>query len=416
MSMYNATTVCRVCGNSQLEPLLDLGVQTLTGVFPRERHESLVAGPLRLVKCHGQGPEVCGLVQLEHSFQLAQMYGDRYGYRSGLNRSMVAHLHGKVRRILTRTGGAPAKGSVVLDIGSNDGTTLAGYPAGEFERVGIDPTASKFREFYPSDVKVLPEFFSEQAFRSLVGDRQAAVVTSFAMFYDLDQPLDFMREVHRVLSDDGIWVFEQSYLPAMLAKNSYDTICHEHLEYYSLTQIHWMAQRVDFKIVDVEFNDANGGSFSVTVSKQSSARPTWSELDAELARERALGLDGLEPYLAFAERTRQSRDAILHFVNDAIAQGKTIAALGASTKGNVLLQYCGLTAEHIHAIGEVNPDKFGGFTPGTLIPIKPERDVLESEPDYLIVLPWHFRDTFLNLPRKGRTRLVFPLPALEVLE
>jgi NDP-4-keto-2,6-dideoxyhexose 3-C-methyltransferase len=410
--MYTAVTACRVCGNQRLEPLLDLGEQTLTGVFPRDRSEKLGAGPLKLVKCHGEG--ACGLVQLEHSYQLAHMYGDRYGYRSGLNASMVAHLQGKVQRLLAKR--RPPKGSVVLDIGSNDGTTLAAYPPGEYERVGIDPTISKFRQYYQTDIKALADFFSERSFRSLVGERQAAIVTSFAMFYDLDRPLDFMREVRSVLADDGSWTFEQSYLPAMLAKSSYDTICHEHLEYYSLTQIQWMVQRVALKIVDVEFNDANGGSFSVTVCKAAHALPEWSGLSEQLRQERALGLDSLEPYRAFAERTHASRRAILDFVNTALAAGKTVAALGASTKGNVLLQHCGLTPEQVRVVGEVNPDKFDHFTPGTLIPIRPEQEVIDSEPDYLLVLPWHFRDTFLRKPLKPRTRLVFPLPELEVLE
>lgn len=411
MTLYTAVTACRVCGNQRLEPLLDLGVQTLTGVFPRDRQEALGAGPLKLVKCHGSG--ACGLVQLEHSYQLAQMYGDRYGYRSGLNASMVAHLQGKIHRLLARQ--RPPKGSIVLDIGSNDGTTLAAYPTGEYERVGIDPTVSKFRQYYQPDIKAHADFFSESTYRQVVGERQAAIVTSFAMFYDLDQPLDFMRDVYKVLADDGIWMFEQSYLPAMLAKNSYDTICHEHLEYYSLTQIQWMAQRVDLKIADVELNDANGGSFSVTVCKANSSRPEWPELGKHLAQERALGLDTLTPYQAFAERTQLSRRAILDFVNGAVAKGQTVAALGASTKGNVLLQHCGLGPKQVGVIGEVNPDKFDHFTPGSLIPIRPEQEVIDSEPDYLLVLPWHFRDTFLRKRLKPRTRLVFPLPELEVL-
>jgi NDP-4-keto-2,6-dideoxyhexose 3-C-methyltransferase len=367
--MYTTVTRCRVCGNQQLAPLLDLGEQTLTGIFPRDPHEVLGAGPLNLVKCHGRG--ACGLVQLEHSYQLAHMYGDRYGYRSGLNASMVAHLQGKIHRLLAKH--RPPRGAVVLDIGSNDGTTLAAYPAGKYQRVGIDPTISKFGHYYEPDIKKLADFFSERTFRSLVGDRQAALITSFAMFYDLDAPLDFMREVHAVLADDGIWQFEQSYLPAMLSKNSYDTICHEHLEYYSLTQIQWMAERADFRIADVEFNAANGGSFSVSVCKASSDRPEWPELRSYLEREQELRLNTLAPYYEFAECTQNSRRAIRDFVNGAVASGKTVAALGASTKGNVLLQHCGLGPEQVRVIGEVNPDKFDAFTPGTLIPIRPEQ-------------------------------------------
>jgi NDP-4-keto-2,6-dideoxyhexose 3-C-methyltransferase len=404
---------CRVCGSRALAPLLDLGEQALTGVFPRSREEQIPAGPLQLVKCHEPG--ACGLVQLLHSYNSEQMYGDNYGYRSGLNASMVSHLRGKVDRLLSRVD-VPA-GGLVLDIGSNDGTTLSAYPVGRFERIGIDPTAAKFRRFYPSDVRLACELFSERAFRRICGDRRAAVITSFAMFYDLEDPLAFMREVHQVLEDDGIWVFEQSYLPLMLEATAYDTVCHEHIEYYSMSSIAWLARRSGFKIIDIEFNDINGGSFSVTVAKAGSAHTETPELAAVLERERVLALDELDVYAAFADRVSKSRAGLRAFLAGARAAGKTVAALGASTKGNVILQYCGLGPADILAVGEVNEEKFGGFTPGTSIPIVAEAQLIAKEPDYLLVLPWHFRETFLRKRAcfPGKSRLVFPLPTLEIV-
>jgi NDP-4-keto-2,6-dideoxyhexose 3-C-methyltransferase len=412
-SVYRRIDRCRVCGNPQLEPLIDLGEQALTGVFPRRLDQRVPSGPLALVKCHGAGG--CGLVQLLDSYAAEEMYGDNYGYRSGLNASMVTHLRGKIARILSRV--APPPGALVLDIGSNDGTTLAAYPDGRYHRLGIDPTAAKFRQYYPPDVQLVCDLFSERVFRAAVGDRQAAIVTSFAMFYDLEDPLAFMRELHRVLADDGIWVFEQSYLPLMLERNAYDTICHEHIEYYAMAQIAWMAERAGFKVIDIDRNDINGGSFSVAVAKSTSAHAETPELARILAEERAAGYDGLEVYAGFARRVADSRAALRGFLADARAAGKTVGALGASTKGNVILQYCGLTAADVIAVGEVNEEKFGGFTPGTHIPICPEAELIAREPDYLLVLPWHFRDTFLRKRDRlrGATRLVFPLPALEVV-
>lgn len=411
--MHRQIDQCRVCGNSHLKPLLDLGHQALTGVFPKRRDDQVAVGPLRLVKCHGSG--ACGLVQLEHSYASGLMYGDNYGYRSGLNQSMARHLQGKIARILSMFD-VPT-GSIVLDVGSNDGTTLAAYPADRYERIGIDPTASKFRAYYQPGIHVVCDLFTEANFRAVFGDRQARIVTSFAMLYDLEDPQAFMHAIHRVLADDGVWAFEQSYLPLMLEHNAYDTICHEHIEYYSLTLIDWMTRRTGFKIVDVEFNDINGGSFSVIVAKSISALPEFTGLVELLASERALGLDGLEIYAAFARRVASSRDQLRAFVADAKAAGKVVAAVGASTKGNVILQFCGLGPSDVIAIGEVNEDKFGAFTPGTLIPIVPEAELVARAPDYLIVLPWHFRDTFMRkraaLP--ANTRLVFPLPTLEVV-
>lgn len=410
--MYKKVEKCRICGNTHLEQVLDLGEQMLTGVFPRERGAKVTTGPLRLVKCTGGG-DVCGLLQLEHSYDLGEMYGLNYGYRSGLNASMVSHLKRKVERI---TGLVDLKaGDLVIDIGSNDSTTLQAYST-DLTLVGIDPTGVKFHTYYPAHIQLIPDFFSSALVKERFPNRKAKVVTSFSMFYDLENPVDFMRQVHEVLADDGVWVFEQSYMPTMLKTNSYDTVCHEHLEFYALRQIKWMADRVGFKIVDVEFNDVNGGSFSITVRKSngdSSVAPAVQEiLDAEVAE----GLDTLVTYKAFEQRVEKSRKDLLEFIAKAHAKGKKVAALGASTKGNVLLQYCGLTENEIEFVGEVNEEKFGCHTPGTWIPVIPESDLLEKNPDYLIVLPWHFRSFFVGNRKFTKSNLVFPLPELEIVE
>jgi NDP-4-keto-2,6-dideoxyhexose 3-C-methyltransferase len=410
--MYTKIENCRICGNRQLERVLDLGDQMLTGVFPARRGEEITRGPLRLVKCTGDA-QVCGLLQLEHSYDADEMYGDNYGYRSGLNPSMVAHLGRKVERIGRLVALAP--GDLVVDIGSNDSTTLRAYNQPGVDLVGIDPTGAKFRAYYPDHIALIPDFFSADLLRARFPGRKAKVVTSFSMFYDLEAPMEFMRQVHDILADDGIWVFEQSYMPAMLATNSYDTVCHEHLEFYALRQIKWMADRVGFTIVDIEFNDVNGGSFSVTVARTERTDAMSPDAQRVLEEEQEAGLDTLAPFRAFADRTARSRDALLDFVASARAEGRTVAALGASTKGNVLLQYCGLTDRDIVAVGEVNEEKFGHFTPGTWIPIVAEEELLQARPDYLIVLPWHFRAFFERSPAFAGRQLVFPLPELAVV-
>ncbi|MDR2219558.1 MAG: class I SAM-dependent methyltransferase [Methylobacillus sp.] len=407
---YRKIEQCRICGNTHLKCVLDLGEQMLTGVFPREKNAKVTTGPLRLVKC--MGDDACGLLQMEHSYDLGEMYGENYGYRSGLNASMVAHLHGKVEHIRSMVELEP--GDLVIDIGSNDSTTLQAYPK-DLDLVGIDPTGVKFYTYYPPHIQLIPDFFSSRLLKERFPGRKAKVVTSFSMFYDLEAPMAFMQEVHDVLADDGIWVFEQSYMPTMLDTNSYDTVCHEHLEFYALRQIKWMTDRVGFKILDVEFNDVNGGSFSVIVTKSSSNEAVPAAVKKILNDECARGLDTLAPYQAFAERVARTRSDLLAFIRSAHKEGKTIAALGASTKGNVLLQYCGLTEREIACIGEVNIEKFGGYTPGTWIPIIPEADLLREEPDYLLVLPWHFRHFFLAKRKWKHARLVFPLPRLEIV-
>jgi NDP-4-keto-2,6-dideoxyhexose 3-C-methyltransferase len=411
--MIRKISACRICGGTQLVRVLDLGEQMLTGVFPRARDETVTRGPLRLVKCHGDEGS-CGLLQLEHSYELGEMYGENYGYRSGLNAGMVAHLGRKVERVSKLV--ALNAGDLVIDIGSNDATTLRAYGEAGLTLVGIDPTGLKFRQYYPPHVELIPDFFSSALVRERFGDRKAKVVTSFSMFYDLEAPMEFMRQVREILADDGVWMFEQSYMPSMLTTNSYDTVCHEHLEFYALSQIQWMAQHVGFQIIDVEFNDVNGGSFSVTVRKAANGPAPIASVQRILDDEVEAGLDTLAPYRAFEERVRVSRATLREFVDAARAQGKSVAALGASTKGNVLLQYCGLTAEDISSVGEVNPDKFGCFTPGSWIPIVPERQLLDQKPDYLIVLPWHFRNFFAAESAFRGANLVYPLPELDVVE
>jgi NDP-4-keto-2,6-dideoxyhexose 3-C-methyltransferase len=408
--MYIKVDKCRICGNRHLECVLDLGEQMLTGVFPQETTANVTSGPLQLVKCVGEG-NICGLLQLGHSYDLGEMYGDNYGYRSGLNASMVAHLRRKVERI--RGLAEPAPGDLIIDIGSNDSTTLQAYGDEGFTLVGVDPTGVKFHSYYPDHVQLIPDFFSASLIEERFPGRKAKVVTSFSMFYDLPAPMEFMKDVHAVLADDGVWVFEQSYMPLMLDTNSYDTVCHEHLEFYALRQIKWMADQVGFTILDVEFNDVNGGSFSVTVGK-SGGREEAPVVREILDREERQGLDTLAPYHAFAERVEASRAALLAFIRSARERGETVAALGASTKGNVLLQYCELSSAEVLAVGEVNSEKFGHFTPGTWIPIVPESELLASKPDNLIVLPWHFRSFFEGSPTFADVRLVFPLPELSV--
>jgi hypothetical protein len=351
---------------------------------------------------------------MEHSYDLEEMYGENYGYRSGLNASMVSHLHKKVKKILGQV--ELSADDLVLDIGSNDSTTLQAYPTTGFELVGIDPTGSKFHNYYPPHIQLISDFFSAALVKERFPGKKAKVVTSFSMFYDLEEPMVFMREIHEVLANDGIWVFEQSYMPTMLDTNSYDTVCHEHLEFYALSQIKWMTDRVGFKILDVEFNDVNGGSFSITVAKGLGNEASVPVVQKTLDAERLKGLDTLAPFHAFAERVARTKRDLLAFLKTAQSEGKTVAALGASTKGNVLLQYCNLTESEILYIGEVNPEKFGCFTPGTWIPIIAEVELVAKKPDYIMVLPWHFRKFFVNNKKFSGISLVFPLPEVEVVK
>jgi hypothetical protein len=308
-------------------------------------------------------------------------------------------------------------GDLIIDIGSNDATGLKAYPQDIYELVGVDPSGVKFSEYYPSSISLIPEFFSADVITEKYGEKKAKIITSFSMFYDLEDPIQFAKEVSSVLDEDGVWVFEQSYLPTMLETNSFDTICHEHIDFYTLKQIVYILDCAEMRVIDVEFNDINGGSFSVSAVKKVSSRCSNTEkINDILNHEISLGLDGLDCYKEFAGRVEVAKVELVEFLQKAKNEGKKVAGLGASTKGNVLLQYYGINEDLLPMIGDVNPDKHDSFTPGTLIPITSEEQVLNSNPDFLLILPWHFKKFFESNPKmKGRT-LVFPLPRLTFLD
>lgn len=403
---------CRICGNEKFNSIMNLGDQVLTGRFPKDPDENITIGPLSIVQCdmsHG-----CGLVQLEYTYDVNEMYGDTYGYRSGLNKSMIEHLGAHIENILECN--LLSEGDIVLDIGSNDGTALGFYPKGKYELIGIDPAAKKYARYYRDDIIQIHDFFTADKFSSKFPKRRAKVITSFSMFYDLEEPVEFAKDVSSILESDGVWCFEQSYMPAMLEAKSFDTICHEHIEFYGLTQIVNILDRVDMHVLDVSFNDVNGGSFLIFAGKKNGPHAiNTSKIEALLLKESQEDYASGAPFSKFRREVELERRALMTFLKNANKEGKTVVGLGASTKGNVLLQYYGITQDLVSSIAEVNPDKYSCYTPGTKIPIRPQSEVLEEYPDYFLVLPWHFRAFFESMPElRGRT-LVFPLPTFEVV-
>jgi hypothetical protein len=408
---YRPIVQCRISGSRTLVPVLNLGHHALTGVFPRDRDAAVTSGPLDLLWCPDSG-----LLQLGGSFDAAEMYGDNYGYRSGLNQSMVRHLTDKVRRLEAAAGLRP--GDTVLDIGSNDATLLKAYSVSALTRIGFDPTGRKFAQYYPPEIMLVPDFFSASAYRRVMKQR-AKIVSSIAMFYDLEDPVGFAREIANVLDDDGIWHFEQSYMPSMLRMCSYDTVCHEHLEYYSLGVVKDMLDRADLKLVDVQMNAVNGGSFAVTATHRSGKmRSNDAVIRWLLEQEDRMGLGTPRPFRDFEERVYRHRADLVRLVDGLVADGKRVLGYGASTKGNVLLQFCGFTDKQISAIAEVNTDKFGGFTPGSRIPIISEQEARAMNPDYFLVLPWHFKDGIVQRERQYLSdggKMIFPFPEIEIM-
>ena len=406
--LFHKIEKCRVCGNHDLVTVLDLGDQYLSGIFPKKIDLDMPRGPLKLVKCNEEVGG-CGHVQLEHTYDLPTMYGENYGYRSGLNSGMVKHLKQKADKIQKEVN--LKSGDVVVDIAGNDGTFLGFFPE-TCQLLSIDPTSEKFSRFYKPNVNYIADFFSSELFKKRFGSQKAKVITSFSMFYDLDDPCEFAKQVRECLDPSGIWVLEQSYMPEMLRVNSFDTVCHEHLSYYGMRQIKYIMDKAGLNIIDYDFNDVNGGSISVGVSP--SKKECTTKLTALLSLEVEQKLNTREPWEQFASRMTDNNHKFLKMVRELRDDGYKVAALGASTKGNVTLQTWGVTATDILAVGDVNPDKHESFTPGTWIPIKDEDWVLAFY-DVFVILPWHFKDFFVNNPKFKGKKLLFPLPTPEIV-
>lgn len=417
MSTKPACTVlerCRICGSSQLSPALDLGAQyvathTVLGDVPEALDRRY---PLRLVRCSDE--KGCGLVQLGDTIDQSLLYYD-YGYRSGINQTMRSHLASIVAEVIAHV--PVTKDDLVLDIGCNDGTLLAAYDGPE--RLGFEPSANVCAAARARGLDVVPEYFNKEAFERARPGRRAKIITSIAMFYDLPDPQRFVRDIAAVLAPDGIWALEMSYIGTMLERCSYDTVCHEHLEYYGLRQIEWMLERAGLRAERVSFNDINGGSFRVLVRHQAFESDSECEsLDQLRSVERERRLDSDAPYAAFRKVVEQEREELRKLLADLNRQGKRVYAYGASTKGNIILQYCGIDLHMVPKVADRNPEKWGRRTPGTEIEIISEAQARDEKPDYFLILPWHFLPEFAQREREFFERggqFIMPLPKVQIV-
>ena len=402
---------CRICKSKELVRCFNLGKMSMTGIFPNSPKDLVPKAPLELVMCKKKN-NTCGLVQLKHSYDSNYMYGLNYGYRSGLNPSMVSHLKKRVTKIKKNI--RINEGDVILDIGSNDGTTLSFFKEKKNILIGIDPTIKKFKKFYEKKIITSANFFSNKIYMNLSKNRKAKVIMSFAMFYDLEDPINFAEEVKKSLDDNGIWVFEQSYLPSMIQTNSFDTICHEHLSYYSIEQIKFIMDKVGFKIFNIEINNVNGGSFCVSVKKKvNEYDQNLKYVNKFLKKEKKYKLNSYITWKRFKSRVEDQKKKFYDFIKK--NKNKKICFLGASTKGNVLLQYYKINNNLIQYIGEINKDKFNCYTPGTKLKIVNQKYLLNNF-DYFIVLPWHFKSFFLKYKLLKKLNLVFPLPVFNIIK
>lgn len=406
-SMNYWKSVCRFCGLDTIDEILDLGSLSVSGVF-QSNGEIVDKFEVVLGFC-----ESCKLTQLRHSYDLSKVFTDSYGYESGINGSMSEHLIKKAK-LLQKT--HKITSGIAVDIASNDGTLLNGYYG--LSTVGIDPSIPFVTNRYPPDTIRIPEYFSSSLYFNNFTEK-AEIVTSNSVLYDLNDPLTFAKEISNILKEDGIWHFEQSYLPTMIKNLSFDTICHEHLLYLTLSNIEHLLEYCGMQIMDAELNNINGGSIAVTAIKTNRAI---------VAKQNVLNLRKLENTIHmnfkltladFANSVESHIAKVKEILFDYKQKGFKIYGLGASTKGNILIQAMKLPSGFLEGIGEINTKKFGLRTPGSNIPIIPEEIIYSSKVNTLaIVLPWHFKQSILEKSHSyiaNGNSLLFPLPEIEII-
>lgn len=414
-STVHEIDACRVCGNADLDPILSLGEQYVSD-FVESPDDQTVKAPLELVLCDASAGG-CGCLQLKHTVDPEYLYRE-YWYKSGINESMRESLRNVVE---DSTAVADLdEGDLILDVGCNDGTMLRMFED-SYHRVGFEPAENLVDEAREGTERVINDFFTQSSYADALGDERADLVTTIAMFYDLDDPNSFVEDVSAILAAEGVWVIQMAYLPHKLELNAFDSIVHEHLEYYSLLALENLLDRHDLEVFDMETNDVNGGSFRVYVRHEGADVPGFDgapeRVESYREYESEMGLDSPETYTAFADRVQRLKEETTSFIEDAVASGETVYVYGASTKGNTLLQYYGLDKSLIEGAAERNPDKYGKLTVGTEIPIVPESEA-RPDADYFLALPWHFMDVFLEREAeflKDGGKFIKPLPEFEVL-
>ena len=408
---------CRICNSDHLTQIISLGDQHIAAYTPKDSDPQpiLEKFPLDLVRCNKSD---CGLVQLLHSTPTDILY-ERYFYRSGINQTMTDNLKEIVNQATLKVN--LETNDIVLDIGCNDGTLLKNYQNKNLRAIGIDPAKNMFEFSKDSGAEIIVDYFNSKLFIDKFQDEKAKIITSISMFYDLENPNEFVSDISKILHKEGVWIIELKYLPTMIFQNAFDNIVHEHIEYYHFSVIENLLKKFNLKAVDVSLNDSNGGSIRIFIkhTDQNIDDNSYQNLSELRKSEEKMDLNDEKPYKEFFQRCEELKEKTISFIKKEVSSGKIIHAYGASTKGNTILQYYELNNNLIDAIADRNPDKWSRKTIGTNLKIISEEESRNSKPDYFFILPWHFLDEFKkreeNFLNSGG-KFIVPLPDLQIIE
>ena len=407
---------CRACDSNKLIGVISLGEHYISDFIELNGNPGTKV-PLDLVLC-----EDCKLLQLKHNAPNESMWGGNYWYKSGINSVTMSDLKdivSKTEKLVNLN-----SGDLVLDIGCNDGTLLGFYDKEGIFLAGFEPSKNVASEAAKKGFIIINDYFNADSFRRNFGGKKVKVITAISMFYDLENPNKFLDDISECLDENGLFIIQQNYLVSMLEQNAFDNICHEHREYYSFHSLARLLNRHDMEIFDVELNDINGGSIRTYIRKKSNSRITpftgaLKRISRIIEKEDEIKLDSLTPYTEFAKRINLLKETLLKFIRIEKKKGRIFGLIGASTRGNTLLQYFGLTHNEIAAASEANPDKFGRYTVGSMIPIMPVEEVKKIKPDYMVVLIWHLFEGLMEKEKnflKEGGKFILPLPDFRIIE
>lgn len=392
---YKTIDKCRVCGSKELDTLFSLGDVNIS-TFVEKPGENIGKAPLEMLWCNG-----CTLVQLKDTAPQELMYSGNYWYESGLNKIIIDNLEETVNTA-SRMVNLKDK-DIVLDIGANDGTLLGFYPS-KLTRVGCEPAHNLQEKLEKKADIVINDFWKYSEMEKRFGGRKAKIITAIGMFYDMDNPGQFIRDSAKALDEKGVFVTQLMTSKPMLNQNDVGNICHEHLEYYSYDSLKHLFDNNGLEIFKVEENEINGGSYRLFARPFKTGSIEYNE-----------GIKK-EDYLKFFERIEENKKSCVNLVTKLAKDGKKIYGYGASTKGNTILQYYGLDSRHIKGIAEIHPNKIGKYTVGTDIPIIHEAEA-KKDADFLLVLPFAFRDYFIKREERWLNeggKFIFSTPKVEV--
>jgi len=407
---YHKIKYCRLCKSNKLKPIINFGSISLSTKFPSKRTKYKIKTPMIFGIC-----QKCRLAQLLHNYNLKELYNDDYGYRSGINQSMISHLSGitsEIKNIIKLK-----QNDYVLDIASNDGTLLKSYKSPILNYVGIDPTIKKYKKFYPKNFKIKSKLFSKKEYFNLSKYEKAKVITSIAMFYDVQNPNKFVSDIKQILHQKGIWVMEMYYIPILLKYNAYDSICHEHITYLTYKHIDFLCKKNKLKIFKSTLNDMNCGSIRYFICHDN-AKFKLDNNSINNCKKFERVLNSNETYYKFKRRINNSSRKLKLLIKRLNKRKKIIHIYGASTKGNILVQYSRINVNNISFAADRNSLKWNKKMPGSNIPIISEKESRAMKPDYYLVLPWHFRESFIKREKNflnNGGKLIFPLPKIEIL-